>query len=149
MSIGSNLTCVHRVAILVIDMMSLGEKIKKRRLELRLSLDELAQKSKVSKAYLSQLETGKSERPSGKVLYNIAAALGISIADLLGKKLLPADQKDMPDNLKKAAVQYNIPENYLKILLAVSMRTSKKEKELNPEDWFYLYETIKRVKEGK
>lgn len=130
-------------------MDKLGEKIKRRRQKLGWSLDELAQKSKVSKAYLSQLETGESERPSAGVLYNIAAVLGTSIAELLGKKLLPADQKDMPESLKKAAVQYNIPEDYLRILLAVSMRTSEKEKKLSSEDWFYLYETIKRVKERK
>jgi len=130
-------------------MNKLGKKIKKRRLELVWTLDELAQKSRISKAYLSQLESGVSERPSAKVLYNIAAALGTSMADLLGKKLLPADREDIPENLKKAAVQYNIPEEYLKILLAVSTRTSKKEKKLTPEDWFYLYATIKRVKERK
>ena len=131
-------------------MNNLGEKINKKRKELHWSLDELARKSGVSKAYLSQLENGDSESPSAKILYNIAMALGTSIADLLGKKLSPADVDDIPKNLSKAATEHNIPENYIKMLLAVSARTdkdSKKEGDLSPEDWFYLYETIKRVKE--
>lgn len=130
-------------------MSELGKKINKKRKALGWSLDELAQKSKVSKAYLSQLETGESKRPSARILYNIAAALKTSIADLLGLKLLPADQKDIPKTLRQAQVQYNIPNEYLRILATISTRTSKKEKELSPEDWFYLYETIKRVKERK
>ncbi len=128
-------------------MDKLGEKINKKRTELNWSLDELARKSGVSKAYLSQLENGESERPSAKILYNIAVALDTSIADLLGKKLSPTEVSLTPKNLEKAATEHNIPESYVKILLAVSARTDKKEKKLSPDDWFYLYETIKRIKE--
>ena len=123
-------------------MNNLGEKINKKRKELGWSLDELARKSNVSKAYLSQLENGDSESPSAKILYNIAMALGTSIADLLGKKLSPVEVDAIPKNLSKAVIEHNIPENYVKILLAVSARTdkdSKKENDLSPDDWFYLY----------
>ena len=127
-------------------MNELGEKIKKRRLELRWSLDELAQKSKVSKAYLSQLETGESERPSAKILYNIAIVLGMSIAELLGKKLVVEERDEsVPKSLEKAAIEHNWSQDDIKMLLGVAIRAKKNRKDLKPEDWFYLYETIKRI----
>lgn len=127
-------------------MNELGEKIKKRRLELRWSLDELAQKSKVSKAYLSQLESGESERPSAKILYNIAIVLGMSIAELLGKKLVVEERDEsVPKSLEKAAIEHNWSQDDIKMLLGVAIRAKKNRKDLKPEDWFYLYETIKRI----
>lgn len=128
-------------------MSKLGEKIKKRRLELRWSLDELSQKSRVSKAYLSQLETGESERPSAEVLYNIAIALGMSIAKLLGKKLEKIEERDeaVPKSLEQAAVEHKWSQEDIKMLLGVARRGKKIKKPLTPEDWFILYETIKRL----
>jgi len=129
-------------------MNKLGEKIKKRRNELKWSLNELAQKSRVSKAYLSQLETGESERPSAEVLYNIAIALGISIAELLGKKLEKTEERDktVPKSLAQAAIEHKWSQDDIKMLLGVARRAEKDKKPLTPDDWFILYETIKRFR---
>ena len=133
-----------------VSMTALGDRIKELRGKQGWSLDELAVKSKTSKAYLSQLENSQSLRPSATILYNIASALGTSIADLLGKKLVVEEPNDIPTNLKKAMVEFNIPKSYVKILSSVVMRTdTKKNRDLKPEDWNYLYETIRRIKEKK
>jgi len=127
---------------------TLGEKIKGLRNSRNWSLDELAQQSNVSKAYLSQLENGGSERPSAEILYKIATALGTSIASLLGKTLVVEDDpNEIPENLGKAQLKYNIPENFLGRLAASAQRTDDKKgrTDYSPEDWNYLYETLRRI----
>lgn len=126
-------------------MSKLGEKIKERRKKLGWSLDELAKKSNISKAYLSQLETGESERPSAKILYNIAVILGISIAELLGKTLILKERDEqVPKPLEKAAIEHGWSQDDIKMLLGVALRAKKNKKDLTPKDWFLLYETIKK-----
>lgn len=127
---------------------TLGEKIKELRNSKGWSLDELAQQSNVSKAYLSQLENGESERPSAEILYKIATTLGTSISSLLGKTLVVEDDpNEIMDNLRKAQLKYGIPENFLGRLAASAKRTDDKKgrKDYSPEDWNYLYETLRRI----
>lgn len=50
------------------------------------SLDDLAQRSGVSRASLSQIETAKTN-PTISILWKIAAALGVPFAQLLGETL--------------------------------------------------------------
>lgn len=122
----------------------IGEKIRELRKEQNLSLDQLAQQSKVSKAYLSQMENGESDRPSAEILYRIATALGTSIASLLGKTM-SADTNDVeiPKSLEQAALTFNIPKEFINRLAVLSMRDGKKD--YSKDDWNYLYETIKRI----
>lgn len=57
--------------------------------ELRgLSLSELARQSGVSKAYLSQIENGRSRSASADKLYDLASALGVTLYDLMGRPAL-------------------------------------------------------------
>lgn len=60
----------------------LGKHILKYRKQVGLSLDELAGKSGVSKAMLSQVETGKVN-PSVAIVWRIAHGLGVSVQDIL------------------------------------------------------------------
>ncbi len=62
--------------------MTLGQKIKHRREELGYTQVELAQKTKTSQSYISQLEKD-SFNPSMQMIINIAVALDISIDYLL------------------------------------------------------------------
>ena len=45
--------------------------------------EELAKKAKVTKRYISQLETGLQENPPLPVLQRLAKALGVSVGELL------------------------------------------------------------------
>ena len=49
-----------------------------------LSLDDLAKRAKVTKPYLSMLESGVRKNPSLPVLKRIAKALGVPVTELLG-----------------------------------------------------------------
>lgn len=59
-----------------------GKSIQRRRKERGLSLDVLAERSKVSKAMLSQIEQSKVN-PTVGVLWKIAEGLGVQLQDLL------------------------------------------------------------------
>ena len=61
----------------------LGKKIKKLRIGLGLSQDELARKADVPYTTLTKIETGVIKKPSVYVVAKIAKALKISIEDLI------------------------------------------------------------------
>jgi transcriptional regulator with XRE-family HTH domain len=65
--------------------MSLAAKLKGLRIRKGLSLQELADRVNSSKAHIWDLETGRSKNPSIDLLTNLAKALEVSIADLVGE----------------------------------------------------------------
>ncbi len=67
--------------------MEFGEAVRKRRTELDLSLGKLADRTEVSKAMLSEIETGK-KNPTLRIACAIASGLDCQISDLLD---VPAD----------------------------------------------------------
>lgn len=60
----------------------LGEALKQSRKGRRLTLEQLAERSGVSKSMLSQIERGKVN-PTFAVLWNLSSALGVEISDLI------------------------------------------------------------------
>lgn len=64
--------------------MSLGTEVRRRRVSLGLTLDDLAERSGLSPHYLSTLENGRRD-PHVSTLVAIAKALRIEPAELLGK----------------------------------------------------------------
>lgn len=63
-------------------MNSLGHKIKDRRWVLRMSQEDLAKKSGVSRQTISMLECNPNRNVSTRTLEKIAAALDMTIAEL-------------------------------------------------------------------
>ncbi len=64
-------------------MTRLKMKLRAWRRERGLTQEELAKKAKVTKFYVSQLETGLRGNPSLPVLQRLAKALGVSMGELL------------------------------------------------------------------
>lgn len=130
------------------NMTTLGERIRALRKKKELTLDQLAENSGVSKAYLSQLENGQSERPSAENLYNISTSLDVTIASLLGKELkyVKKDNNtdDAPNGLKEAIRKNKWTNEDIEPLLSIAMRNQKGQ-DMTADDWTYLHETIKRV----
>lgn len=92
--------------------MGLAERLRQVREAEGLSLDELASKAGISKTYLWELEkdTAGDKKPSADVLLRIAAALSVTIADLLnlptvqrpeGAVELPSSLREFRDRMKK------------------------------------------------
>ncbi|MCB8814739.1 helix-turn-helix domain-containing protein [Desulfosporosinus shakirovi] len=55
------------------------------RTKLKLSQAELSRRSQVSQTYISELEANKKQ-PTYPILKKLAAALGVSIAELIGEQ---------------------------------------------------------------
>ena len=66
--------------------MNIGDNIKKYRQIRGLTMPDLATKAGVSKAFLWEIESGKSKRPGAEMLFKIAEALDVTIAHLMGKE---------------------------------------------------------------
>lgn len=62
---------------------TVGQRIKRYRKDRDMSLSQLAVAAKVSKSYLSELESGNgtTQRPSADLLYRIGKALGVAMSD--------------------------------------------------------------------
>lgn len=67
--------------------MSLGERIKKRRLELNMSTNDLVKEVGITQSYVSEIENNKKV-PTVEVLQKIAKALVVTSSDLLGESLM-------------------------------------------------------------
>jgi transcriptional regulator with XRE-family HTH domain len=71
----------------------LGEKIRTRRAQLDISLDELATRTDTSKGYLWELENRDNPNPSADKLVKIAAALEVTPDFLLGAASVSPEQE--------------------------------------------------------
>ncbi|QJW78720.1 helix-turn-helix domain-containing protein [Burkholderia glumae] len=74
----------------------LGDKIRAERKRLKLTLDELAQKTESSKSYIWELENRPVVRPSADKIRRIAEVFGVTVEYLLdeGKQTLTKSEAD-------------------------------------------------------
>jgi len=123
--------------------MSVGTKIRELREDKGLSLSELARQAGISKAYLSQIEAGKTTRPSGEALLRIASVLGSSVAALLGAQTVGYRKSEVmvSPSLHKFAKKERIGRE--DTLMLARIRYQGKQPQTS-EDWKFLYEAIKR-----
>lgn len=125
--------------------MALGIEIRRRRTEQGLSLSDLARLAGISKGYLSQIENEAANRPSAQTLFRLARALGTSVGELLGEHDSTSEPEIIvPDSLRDFARQAGIPEVDLRMLAGIHYRGRTPQ---SPEDWRFIYESIKRSTE--
>jgi transcriptional regulator with XRE-family HTH domain len=106
--------------------------------------------AEVAKGYLSELEANTAPRPSATTLYKIATALGTSVSELLGKPRQAAESEqpfEIPDSLREYLAQRKepIPEAEIRMLAGIRYRGKAPK---TPEDWHYIYESIRLRTEG-
>src|SRR3954451_22604649 len=103
--------------------MPLGDRIKLRREEKRMTAAQLARAAGISKGYLSDLEASDSEkaRPSADVLFRIATALGTSVADLLEREVMPVP-REIPPSLRAFAESHDLPKEDVEMLASIRFR---------------------------
>lgn len=118
-----------------------GTRIKRFRTDAGLSLTALADKAGISKGYLHTLENGTEERrrPSAKTLHAVAQALGLTIADLLGKRLVADEFTNVPPELRELADEEGWPESDTRMLAMIQFRG---EPPRTKERWRYIYNAI-------
>lgn len=101
-----------------------GDRLKEYRKGLGMSQADLARKSSVSAAYVSELESGLGKRPSGEILLRLANALEVTIADLLGQDIRPGDgDPPVPDpSLLEFARERRLPRSDVEMLASIRFR---------------------------
>jgi transcriptional regulator with XRE-family HTH domain len=118
----------------------IGDHIRRFREERGLNLSQLAAEAGISKGYLWNLENDQdARRPSADTLYAIAKALGVTMSDLMGRKLLPAATPQVPDSLHEFADEEGLPEADLYMLASIQFRG---EQPRTKERWRYIYTAI-------
>lgn len=118
----------------------IGDHIRRFREERGLNLSQLAAEAGVSKGYLWTLENDQdARRPSADTLYTIAKALGVTMSDLMGRKLLPAAAPQVPESLREFADEERLPEADLSMLASIQFRG---EQPRTKERWRYIYTAI-------
>ncbi len=125
---------------------TIGQTIKRYREEAGKTASQLAAETGLSKSYISELENASSTArgPSAAVLYDIAKALGVAMADLLGRPVLasrqPTTPKERPASLIEFAERYHVPEADLRVLEQIQFRG---EVPKSYESWYVIYQAIK------
>lgn len=130
--------------------MSLGERIKQRRLTLGWTQETLATKAGISKGFLSDVENDKRNL-SADTLLDLAKVLGLSLDYLMtgedGERSI-RQVVEIPGDLALLAAQENIP--FPKILLLLQMRrqivahrSGEKRLAADTFDWNRFYRSVK------
>jgi transcriptional regulator with XRE-family HTH domain len=124
---------------------AVGARIRKFRSEKDLNLSQLADRAGVSKSYLSALENTdasmqSARRPSAETLYAIAQALGVTMADLMGRKALAQPDSPPPQSLVEFANRYGLPATDVRMLSAIKFRG---EPPKTVERWQHIYNAIR------
>jgi transcriptional regulator with XRE-family HTH domain len=135
--------------------MSLAARLRQFRESKGLSLDELATRAKISKTYLWELEkdTAGEKKPSADVLLRIAAALSVTIADLLALPTVqvPKGTVELPPSLREfrdrmAKMKAPLSDQDLRDLALMKFRGGQPQ---TADEWHQLYLMLIATAAGK
>ncbi len=119
---------------------NIGDQIRRFRTDRGLNISRLAEQAGVSKGYLWALENDPTaRRPSAETLYAVAKALGVTMADLMGRELSATPPADIPDSLREFAEEESLPEADVQMLASIQFRG---ERPRTKERWRYIYTAI-------
>lgn len=108
-----------------------GDRLLLARRYARLDQKELGRRANVSNTYISDLENGRVTNPGIEVVFALADALGMPVAELLGlPQPAPIDEDDLPAYLTKTHVVQKIEnaptrlvaQRFLDLFLALPQR---------------------------
>jgi transcriptional regulator with XRE-family HTH domain len=124
---------------------SLGQRIKQRRLALGLKQSDVARKAGIAKSYLSKLEATAGSSPSASILQQIAVVLDTTMSFLLGvpdQPLPPVDNRSLPPALARARVRYRLADDEVALLQGIAYRGKRPQTE---EDFLFVLLSIRRA----
>ncbi len=121
-------------------MSSFGDRLRRFRQAKRFSLDDLASKASVSRAYLWKLERKPDVNPSLELLQKLAKALDTTIADLAAPTSLEAPE--IPSSLRACQEQHGLPDDEIADLARIRFRGGHPT---DKDDWYLLYLQLKRT----
>jgi transcriptional regulator with XRE-family HTH domain len=129
------------VLVMSFDPSAIGRRVREEREKAGLSLAQLAERSGLTKAYLVRLET-HGGNPSVEVVAQIAEALDLTAADLLGGPVIRfvGDDADVPPSLRAFADEAHLSSSDLKML--ASIRWRDEDPPQTAERWRYVYRSL-------
>lgn len=123
------------------DPRAIGRRVREEREKAGLSLAQLAAASGLSKAYLVRLEN-QAGNPSIEVIAQIADALDLTVADLIGGPVIRfvGDDSNVPPSLRAFADEADLSSSDLKMLASIRWRDESPPQ--TPERWRYVYRSL-------
>lgn len=117
-----------------------AKKVRSRRLEEKLSQEELARKVGISRNYLSQIERGQATNLSWQVMEKLTSVLGLK-GDSTGTL---DETAEIPPSLAEFAKTAKLPTDDVMMLAQLKYRGQQPS---TPEKWELLYNVIKMTVE--
>lgn len=131
-----------------IDLEKLGHRVRFYRQGKGWTITTLAEKSGISKAYISDLENGVAGKPNIQYVYAIAVALGQTIDELL-EDAKPASKyksrkegEEPPPGLAELQRELQLSDAEVESLAQINFRGNRPK---DAEGWRFLLEAIKMV----
>jgi len=134
---------------------SIGQRIKKFRLDANLNLPQLAEKTGITKGYLWQLEEGQTKNPTLDTLVKIAKAVDKTVSEIIHGKALftptKGERTEIPRSLNEFIVDQqqrgeSLTPDDIQMLAQIHYRGRSPR---NLQDWQTLYSVIKSVSRKK
>lgn len=131
-------------------MSRVGDRIRERRVDLKLTQEELASKAGISKGFLSDVETGK-RNISAETLLDLARVLGLSLDAVMKEEdIQPSTgEVQIPATLVELARRENL--TFIQALTLLDMQRQiiahrslrEKQTDLDEVDWAKFYGKVK------
>jgi transcriptional regulator with XRE-family HTH domain len=121
-----------------------GDRVRREREKAGLSLAQLADAAGLSKAYLVKVESGTTN-PSIGILGQIADALDITIADLVGRAVrFDPGETELPPSLRAFADEADLTTSEIRTLASIRWRKGEQPKTI--ERWRYIFDSLRLSK---
>lgn len=123
------------------DSGAIGRRVREEREKAGLSLAQLAVTAGLTKAYLVRLEN-QGGNPSVEVVAQIAEALDLTAADLLGGPVIRfiGDESEVSPSLRAFADEAELSSSDLKMLASIHWRDEQPPQ--TAERWSYVYRSL-------
>lgn len=135
-----------------LDLQKLGHRVRFYRQGKGWTITALAEKTGVSKAYISDLENGVAGKPNIQYVYSIAVALGLTLDELL-EDAKPAprsrprkDGDELPPGLADLQTELELSDTEIENLAQINFRGNRPK---DKEGWRFLLEAIKMLGQSK
>jgi transcriptional regulator with XRE-family HTH domain len=134
-----------------LDLDRLGQNVRDRRTARGWSLGDLADKTGLSKAYLSDLENGRGGRPNVQYLMQVASTFGATIDDLVSGTSDPApsagtaaagEDDALPQGLREFAEKKGLRPEEISMLAQLHFRGGRPR---DAEAWGAIFQVLKAV----
>ena len=130
-----------------IDLKRLGHKIRFLRQGKEWTLAELAERTGLSKAYLSDVENGSAGKPNVQYMFSVATTLGVTLDELLTSSRAGVPKRrratqELPPGLTGLQRELGLSHDEVEMLAQVNFRGNRPR---DKEAWRFLWNAIKMV----